>query len=826
MIVIDPGHGGNDPGAIGNGIVEKDYNLMISKYMYDRFKELGVPVFLTRDTDETLSPEERVNRVLNAFGNNPDVIVLSNHLNASGGDGAEVIYALRNNDTLARLVSEEIEKEGQNVRQWYQRRLPSDTSKDYYFILRDTGNTEAILIEYGFVDSPGDDPQIIKTRWQDLAEAVVRAVSIYKGIPYEGMLEEGIYTVQAGDTLYSIARRFNVSVEAITSANNLTSNLLSINQKLIIPGLMPPSLIEVTYVVQPGDSLYSIARAYDTTVDKIMETNNLTSTLLQIGQILKIPTPMPSIEPSLPTPPSSDVYIVRAGDNLYSIAQRFKTTVQVLRDLNNLTTDLLSIGQILKLPITAIEEPAILSLLTYTVQKGDSLYSIARRYNTTVNAIMDLNNLTSSALSIGQDLQIPSEGKEPSSITYTVQKGDNLYAIANRYHTTVTAIMDLNKLKSSALSIGQTLLIPANSNRQEVVTIREQPLPLGKDQGLIRYTIQKGDTLYTLANRYHTTVEQLKRINNLTTAFLRVGQQLLIPKGVIEGEIENQPNITNYVVKKGDTLWGLAHQFGTSVSALRVLNNIEGDLIIEGQTLLIPIISPLQIPSGTTIYIVKKDDNLYKIAKMYDTTVEVLKELNNLDNDLINLNQVLLIPLIQTNDKREVALDQSLPVIIRYTVKKGDTLAIIANNFGTNVETLRRINNLTTDILRIGQELLVPRTPLDVDLPIEGPTAAIYTVESGNTLWSIAHQFGTTVSELKELNNLTNNLIKINQELIVPIVSPLIVPPGTTAYIVKKNDTLYKVAKAYKTNVETLKILNDLTDDLINVGQILLIPLA
>ena len=85
-IVIDPGHGGSDSGAVGNGIVEKDLNLKISKYIYDRLKNLGVDVKLTRDNDETLSPQERVNRVLNAFGNSKDVIVISNHINAGGGE--------------------------------------------------------------------------------------------------------------------------------------------------------------------------------------------------------------------------------------------------------------------------------------------------------------------------------------------------------------------------------------------------------------------------------------------------------------------------------------------------------------------------------------------------------------------------------------------------------------------------------------------------------------------------------------------------------------------------------------------------------------------
>lgn len=86
-IVIDAGHGGDDPGASGNGIIEKDLTLKISQYMYDRFKDLGIPVKMTRTTDETISPTERVKRVLDAYGNSNDVIVISNHINAGGGEG-------------------------------------------------------------------------------------------------------------------------------------------------------------------------------------------------------------------------------------------------------------------------------------------------------------------------------------------------------------------------------------------------------------------------------------------------------------------------------------------------------------------------------------------------------------------------------------------------------------------------------------------------------------------------------------------------------------------------------------------------------------------
>ena len=155
-VVIDPGHGGVDSGAVGKDLLEKEYNLLISRYMYDGFRELGIPVYLTRDSDTTLNPSDRIKKILSFFGNNPNVVVVSNHLNAGGGTGAEVIYALRNNSILANSILNNIGSTGQTTRRIYQRRLPSDTTKDYYYILRETGQTEPLIIEYGVIDNDKD----------------------------------------------------------------------------------------------------------------------------------------------------------------------------------------------------------------------------------------------------------------------------------------------------------------------------------------------------------------------------------------------------------------------------------------------------------------------------------------------------------------------------------------------------------------------------------------------------------------------------------------------------------------------------------------------
>ena len=89
-VVVDAGHGGADPGAVSGGLREKDFTLEAANYMYKRLKELGIPVAITRDTDRTLTRDERVNTMVNSFGNGKDVLVLSNHINSGGGEGQSV----------------------------------------------------------------------------------------------------------------------------------------------------------------------------------------------------------------------------------------------------------------------------------------------------------------------------------------------------------------------------------------------------------------------------------------------------------------------------------------------------------------------------------------------------------------------------------------------------------------------------------------------------------------------------------------------------------------------------------------------------------------
>lgn len=392
MIVIDPSKGGRESGVTGNGIVEKDYNLLISEYIFNRLKSLGADVKIIRTTDEYISEDDRANKILNAYGNNSKVVALSNML-GNTGSGAEIIYALRNNSNLASAIAENLDDAGLTVSKYYQRRSENDTSKDYYNIQKDTGLIETIIVNYGNINNINEATNI-KNEWEDYAEAVVKSLANYTNVPYykEGESQE-IYTVKKGDSLWKIANKYNTTVEKLKSANNLKTNTLSVGQKLVIPSISVSPEVSDTYIVQKGDSLWSIANKFNMTVSELKNLNNLTNNLLSIGQVLKIKDSSNN---------GKTTYTVQKGDSLWVIANKYGITTEELKSYNNLTSNLLSIGQVLKIPQGKTSTENI-----YTVKKGDSLWTIANRYNTTVEKIKVLNNLTSNLLSIGQHLKIP-----------------------------------------------------------------------------------------------------------------------------------------------------------------------------------------------------------------------------------------------------------------------------------------------------------------------------------------------------------------------------------------------------------------------------------
>ncbi len=181
ILIIDPGHGGSDPGGGSNSLwLEKHFVLQISTYQAERFGELGVPVTMTRRSDVTLGASDRAEIVRESGAR----YCISNHINAGGGDGVEAIHSIHSDGALARRIVNAISTRGQNVRRVFTRTLPGDRTKDYYFMHRETGGVQTVIVEYGFADSPGDDVTQLQSQWRAYAEAVVMAFCQHIGHPY------------------------------------------------------------------------------------------------------------------------------------------------------------------------------------------------------------------------------------------------------------------------------------------------------------------------------------------------------------------------------------------------------------------------------------------------------------------------------------------------------------------------------------------------------------------------------------------------------------------------------------------------------------------
>jgi LysM repeat protein len=217
------------------------------------------------------------------------------------------------------------------------------------------------------------------------------------------------YKVVKGDTLYSLARRYNTTVQSIMQINGMMDYCLREGATIWIPASGQPPAGPLVHIVQPGETLYSLATQYRTTVWAIMAINNMKSSAIWAYQALFIPSA---------SQPGPIIHIVQPGETLYTIATRYNTTVAMLMLANGLQTYNIRVYQRIVIPPQGWEGwppmpvwtgpgPGECGRGSYQVQRGDTLYSIARRYGVTVSALMAANKLTSTTIHVGASLCIP-----------------------------------------------------------------------------------------------------------------------------------------------------------------------------------------------------------------------------------------------------------------------------------------------------------------------------------------------------------------------------------------------------------------------------------
>lgn len=216
QLIIDPGHGGKDPGAVAFGEREKDWALKVSVYQYERFKALGIQVDMTRFDDSTLFPAARISRVKNKA-----TFCISNHFNAFNGSvrGIEVIHSIHSSDHFAKEIAQNlVEKTDLPLRRVFSRTLPNK-KQDYYFMHRMTGHTQTLIIEYGFIDHPLDHQHYKQANQiERAAEAVIEAVCKELKVEYKPKQPWTKGAALTGAAVQPVKRDANLETDKKTNA--------------------------------------------------------------------------------------------------------------------------------------------------------------------------------------------------------------------------------------------------------------------------------------------------------------------------------------------------------------------------------------------------------------------------------------------------------------------------------------------------------------------------------------------------------------------------------------------------------------------------------
>ncbi|HNR64857.1 MAG TPA: LysM peptidoglycan-binding domain-containing protein [Atribacterota bacterium] len=499
----------------------------------------------------------------------------------------------------------------------------------------------------------------------------------------------------------------------------------------------------IDYEIQKGDCLWSIARQFQLSIQEIAQTNNIdTKETLHPGLLLKIPQ---SESGSLITAESAQMIIhtVKKGESLWEIAQQYHLSLEQLSKANELKQpNSLYIGQEVKIPISNSNNNDI------CISDNDST-------GTDSQAILSFQEEKASLKEISTELNL--EFKESvNEIEYVVKPGENLWTIAQNYQVSLKELSQANGLENEErLTIGQIIKIPLwekSSDNKEKAGQKEEKEPEGS---YIEHIVLYGETISTISQKYHTPVETICQLNQITTRdYIYPGQRLKVKvNGQIPPELAQLPGeekkensiqadkeiaeteTVYYTVKPGDTLCGIAQKYAVSVEGIVAVNYlINKDKLSVGQRLQIPAIGGKNIKTSVVEYTVAKGDTLSSIAQKFNIRMYDIMSLNDLENvNRLSVGQKLNIPASATAADQGVSSTSVSQAAERkdvvYYVQKGDTLWRIAQQYQVSLQSITSTNGISENSrLSVGQKLVIPNargssgssTSLSFAWPIKG----------------------------------------------------------------------------------------------------------
>ena len=364
------------------------------------------------------------------------------------------------------------------------------------------------------------------------------------------------------------------------------------------------------------------------------------------------------------------------------------------------------------------------------------------------------------------------------------RSGESLAEVAERSGMTESFLREVNGIPEGRKVLeNSTLLVLAEGDEQADISAEEadarlrlSPLTTWRR---VTYRVRSGDTLSTIARRWHITVKSIVQANRLRSDSLRVGQRLvltvpnvarspIIASSKTSSKTQASGGHIIYAVRIGDSLFNIARRYGVSVDDLRMTNRLSGNTIRAGQRLRIPRTGEANVEPSSVIYTVRSGDTLSSIAGRYGVSATKLRRVNRLSSSGLQVGQRLEIP--EGDEPREPPkpVTASSPRTTEHVVRSGDTLSGIAGRYGTTVAKLRSANGLRSNRLSVGQRLVIPATASRLDAQNDASADRVYIVRSGDTLSAIAAANSTSVAELRRVNNLRSNRLSVGQELKLP----------------------------------------------------------